>query len=583
MARTREVLSFRGRARRLVVGTALVASLCLSPSAISQVAGAPVGGPETIVVANVKAGTNADRYLDDLLTDLAKLDANGDGAGPDDVDRARAEHERRLAERSLRAPEERARRETRLRQQVANLDLDANGRLSKEEWLTALTRDGVDREAAAAVFARQDQDSDGQLSLDELSGPVSEAPAARPFALPPAKTSALERLFDIDPDRDGRLTAAELTAVVRRQIARIDIDGDGEISEPEYTEAQSLIHAARAWARTPKCPAVPAAPDAEIIAFHSSGGAALSSIEIGQSGNATEVVNVFIDPRDEPLYLVLSSFEPVIWRFSGHTDRIQHVLITAKINNPDGQVAAGATGLDGDKLSFVRHDCVMPRRSSAPTHPIYLHDFRETIAAATGLLAKPASAPGSAGALKIYPGKIEIVPGSLPPAPPGFDAKVWAEGLGYWPNGISAIEQAEVITPTTRRVYDLLPSHMGMAQLVAQGIARETGNFHEYLIEKPIARFPPALYGAASASFVLAEGVPMPDGEQGHGCVFDGRGTAIGENDRCTRHPRDEVRTFAQLKAEGRVIELSETGTGDHEPIRPVEPRELDIDLIPNL
>src|SRR5262249_57420623 len=64
-------------------------------------------------------------------------------------------------------------------------------------------------------------------------------------------------------------------------------------------------------------------------------------------------------PGTEPLYIVIPTFSPVIWQFSGAVDRIERVVLTSEQTLPDKNRydanqpgLAGATGVPQDKVSF---------------------------------------------------------------------------------------------------------------------------------------------------------------------------------------------------------------------------------------
>lgn len=59
---------------------------------------------------------------------------------------------------------------------------------------------------------------------------------------------------------------------------------------------------------------------------------------------------------------------------------------------------------------------------------------------------------------------------------------------------------------------------LGLAQLVATGDLEHRESF--VYLARAIPRFPAGLHGAHLVRFVLATGVPMPDGDPGHSCVF---------------------------------------------------------------
>ena len=101
------------------------------------------------------------------------------------------------------------------------LDLDKDG----------LVTSGEAMEARGRWFERADADADGNLTLEEMT-------AQRRHGGAEGKAGRIERRFaKLDQDGDGRISQAEFTAGTGHWIERVDGDGDGAISREEWRVA----------------------------------------------------------------------------------------------------------------------------------------------------------------------------------------------------------------------------------------------------------------------------------------------------------------------------------------------------------
>lgn len=114
------------------------------------------------------------------------------------------------------------------------------------------------------------------------------------------------------------------------------------------------------------------------------------------------------------------------------------------------------------------------------------------------------------------------------PLPRGFDATVWREAARFWPGGLVAVDPRHVVAKARVEPYEVLPSQMGLAQLVGTGAVQHLSG-DRFRIVRPIAHMPPSMGDAHSVTLIVARGVPVPPGDPGHSCVVreDG-GTAMG-------------------------------------------------------
>jgi len=281
----------------------------------------------------------------------------------------------------------------------------------------------------------------------------------------------------------------------------------------------------RLWARQAvgPCAMPPPGDEAEVVLFGVYEGQAVSSASVAGMDRRTGVVDIEIEPGATPLYLVMSSYEPMIWRFSGATQRVRRVALSTQGRSTAGKPYAGATGLSADQVGFA------------------------TGVGCMGYFSEPGSfrAQQVAEAVKRYTGRTPTIVGghyglvaARLPSGRGADLGQGRRRGRLAPSDVDAlsgvlvrIDPEQVISAQKVEPYDVLPGQAGLAQLVADGsLRREGGN--GFTIVKPIARYPADLNGGHAVVFRLGDGVPRPGGSPGHSCVY-GPGQSRGEGAIC--------------------------------------------------
>jgi hypothetical protein len=105
------------------------------------------------------------------------------------------------------------------------------------------------------------------------------------------------------------------------------------------------------------------------------------------------------------------------------------------------------------------------------------------------------------------------------PLPRGFDPGVWREAVRYWPGGLVTVDPRRIVAKAQVEPYKVLPSQMGLAQLVGAGAMQAQGR-DRFRVVRPIAHMPPSMGGAHSVTLIFAKGVPLPPGDPVHSCVI---------------------------------------------------------------
>lgn len=270
---------------------------------------------------------------------------------------------------------------------------------------------------------------------------------------------------------------------------------------------------ATCWNQNPQPPPgrtlPPAAADDQIILFGAYEGDAISTVSVAGQDEDTQTARVVITPGARPLYIVLPSYEQIIWRFEGDVSRVSQVVLA-------GYGPSGVTGIAADRVADV-----------SQTDGIRFGDFYET-GSDEGRHARAALEAALGRGVDVFAGSYTVGTLTLPAAtveespsgdvPAGFDPAVYQLGLWFSPGGVVSIDPLAVVSSLPAERYEVLPHGFGLAQLVATGALDARGDY--FYIARAIPRFPSGLYGAQSVSFVLGRSVPMPPGSPGHSCVM---------------------------------------------------------------
>jgi hypothetical protein len=276
------------------------------------------------------------------------------------------------------------------------------------------------------------------------------------------------------------------------------------------------------WNFPPTPPAscdMPAATaDDRVVVFGAYEGDAIATATVSGQDEPTRTVRVVVESGASPLYVVLSGFRSIIWRFEGATARVRQVVLV-------GVRSAGVTGVAADTVTdLTQWVSMMPdAKCFTPFWDVQSPEgvaARATVERSLGRAVDVTAASYAVGTVMLPSATAEPSPSPVTP-PPGLDPGLFQLATLFNPGGVVAVEATAVVPAA--EPYVVLPEAFGLAQLVGSGdleVRGETFFFPILYIVHPIPRFPAGLYGSESVAFILGTGVPMPPGDPGHSCVM---------------------------------------------------------------
>jgi Ca2+-binding EF-hand superfamily protein len=441
-----------------------------------------------------------DRYVTGTLGVTRPFDRDGDGLDADDLLRMQRHSEAGWRSQSV--------------ARVLAFDLDGDLQVTSAELDRGYRGGPLDKRATIdATLAQFDKNSDGIISLHEAAAITQDFRNDDQI-----RARALLRL---DPDRDGKLTQDELRNLAGQHFAAVDTDRDGRISTQEAAPVQNRATVMRSVAgRMPKCSFPRPGATAQVVLVKASGHKTMSPVALGNTDQVVTVSNLSIEPKGKPLYLVLFADDPVIWRLTGATDRVEAVVLgtdewarNKQAGSPRHPVA-GIVGVDESKVTFADQNCLVTWHND----PVQVGIARYRIEQFTGRLP-------SVVLSESFHSNVHVPSGTAAPPikgdlalPAGYSATEWPKAVRFNDGGLARFSAAQVVARANPIPYEVLPNQFGIAQIVGKGAAQRIDERTLRLL-RPIPNLPAGLGGAHAENFLLADGVPLPPGDPVHSCV----------------------------------------------------------------
>ncbi|WP_197409495.1 EF-hand domain-containing protein [Erythrobacter sp. YT30] len=463
-----------------------------------------------VLLDQMRNNVHLEEYIANALRPLRSMDKDGDGLTKADVEQQEA-----VAKANERA---------RLAQQFLRMDFNGDLKVDRAEILKFTPGE---KEVAARVADRfidqYDQDNDGTATLEEALTYTTPSYGRR-------RSTGGADLLALDPNGDGRITPAELKGLAEAAFDYFDSDGNGTLSREEalaIQEERRLAEEVRKR-REAGCFFRPPSAGARFIAYAPYGGQTISNVFVGSPDIETSIVDMTIEAGKEPLYLVFTSYDSVIWRFKGATDRVERVIAASfksvhrrDSRTPHSTSAVGIIGLQKNKVRIANRDCIP---DFADQREIDAGVPQQAMVALFGREPDVIKRENPIGTLSLPSIKFSRFSRKEKPEPlEGFDPVIWEDAIHFHPGGLAIIDESTVIAAEPVGEYEVLPNKFGLSNLVASGHLKFEGEaFHsrKFTLLKPIARWPAGMGGALSTAFVKPEGIPTPDGRLGHSCVL---------------------------------------------------------------
>ncbi|WP_441242531.1 hypothetical protein [Tardiphaga sp. 768_D3_N2_1] len=485
----------------------------------SRVASIDAKTLQQTLLQNVQSGSTKQTYEQALRAFFVAADADSDG----EITQRDVQLHKVMEETQSRALAV---------QQAMRYDLDGDGFVTEVEIQRGISyelrsqtsplpgpsvRDAIAGQIASRVRAIMslDADNDGKVSSLEA------AKSVKPNRNGGFSTRA-QQLLELDATSSGVVTLAAYEAMGAELFQQIDADRDGVISQQEMSDYRT--RAERAGCEMPR-----ASEKAQVVLFGSYETETLSNVTLGSQDNVVHAGRVNIETGADPVYVVLTSYAPTIWQFTGATERVERVVVTSLSTGPNrsepGQrPLAGVTGVGKERVVFFNRPNCLPYFYESPSAGSF--QSVGSVRTATGKAPDVTSAVYAVRSFAAPSGAIVSVKkdkNAEPVGPanetitnaPNSDAK--SDLFRYSPGGVVDIDPQAVVGSAPAQKYEVMPQQAGLVQLLSSGaLVRAKGG--EYIVKQK-TRFPSGLAGAHSVTFLLPTGVPYPEGDPGHSCV----------------------------------------------------------------
>lgn len=456
------------------------------------------------------------------------------------------------------------------------------------------SQDVIEKHVQSVLVA--DADGDGTVTLDEALAYAAEETKKKDTKI----SGQLNSFLALDPNNDGRLTADELEKLALDTFDRFDRDGDRLISsvemkalrdsrqaaaeriqkqrKQEYEERRqamikkraelaqrrrAMLAARQAKMEKAECLLPPSGPDQIVLMVGAYRGARLSPVAIAGSDDVTTVIGLTIEPGSEPVYLIASAHESVIWQVEGATDRVARMIVMPTGSDKVHAVA----GIDRDRVTFLPPSACFRTYDEAGSAAARFAEASirtrlgrdvdgrfgarklRQISLPSGKIIKPVMpgsvpAPEETGPVLDLKGQRYVVTQSgvrryddlvnqAPKAPDGIDQTTWWEYLRFNAEGAVELDPNAIVAPGQVEAYSVLPQMAGILQLMRDG-ALERLPDRTLAINKPIEHLPAGLNGAIFQRFLLRSGVPVPGGNLDRFCIIlQETGEPMGDSRAC--------------------------------------------------
>jgi Ca2+-binding EF-hand superfamily protein len=547
-----------GLARGLALGLGLSLGLLAHPAAAQF--------PDVTAQAflmYLQPGATLGTYTERLRQEFRQLDADQDGvltAADADLHDAVAKAQLRMA----------------AAMQLLRADLDRDGAVTADElrrYLAYERRNQTGAAVAQSIDAEvrrvmaADKDGDGKVTLAEAMS-AADGLADNRYNAMFGLSARVRQLVAQSHSGDGRLALADFEALGAEQFRAVDADKNGTISQDELNgfrrrqaeETRRKAEAEREAKTQAECVMPKASDAAKVVLLSARRGEALSRVALGSQDVVTGTGEIRIEPGAEPLYIVVVTDEPTIWRLTGAVDRVERLVgaglstmeAKARVSVSAGTITLGSPPGDAKKADatpLIGFSGLLAERISFMARTNCLKAFVEaksTDAAAAVALVRRHSGKEPAVVVGRYNVGAFVVPSGTIRS--GFDDKTQprltivkefgtltlqgdTSGVvvqtgpidldqdlaSSRPGGVIDVDEKSVVAGVPVARYDMLPGLAGLMQLQNSG-AITRNKRGEFIIHRQI-RLPAGL-SDHPVKFLLLHGVPLPTGDTGGATVI---------------------------------------------------------------
>jgi len=445
--------------------------------------------------------------------------------------------------------------------EVLKFDVNMDGQVDIEKEVGSLNKQdsSQDRNKKRDItfLTGLDTDQDGIVSADEMR----ILNAGKRESTMKWNAHKYEEYLSLDPNDDGVLTIEELEALARKTFFMIDKDQDGIITDEErepLLKAKRVMKMSRLRRVSEKKCNIPPVPEGvKIMGLSVYEGAAVSTATTIGQDELLDAIEVVVEEGLLDTYLILSSYDPVMWVFKGDTDAIKKVIVNGSHISKVGKSRSGIVGFDKGDVIFSDTSCV-PYLTDTGSAEYYL--AKNAIKKAVGRLPDylygvydpgriTVKGNGDISSRKVTYVSQEVMDKAAkeynspkpylrdkyrPSTPDGFSDGVWLDIMSFHPAGVLQVDPDWVVSVNKAEAYEILPSFFGIAKLIYEGSIEELKR-REYRIIKDIPRYPAGMGSGRAVNFLIAPGVKPPKGSPGQSCVILEETSEILHNKRSCR------------------------------------------------
>lgn len=276
-------------------------------------------------------------------------------------------------------------------------------------------------------------------------------------------------------------------------------DADSSIRITTLSESASGFQF-RTNERVRACPMPQAAADALIIAYGTGWGEIYSPVSTVGLRKETRASRIVVEPGSRPIYAILGSGGPLIWKIEGDTARIDRIILVT----PPGRVSAFTSAVVGVPKDRIAYLTCLPVAHGGLEEDTLAHVVRREL----GRIDKIAAA--SSTYRVSLPSLATTDISSSPAKIPGFE---------------KLFDISEVNWIGEPKEYDVAPGKFGIASLLEEGRLVELDKIPDplkkyhipvYKIVKPVRRLPGGNYYTL---YVLGSGIALPEDPR-QSCIF---------------------------------------------------------------